>query len=119
MHSLMLVDVNERPINLDALRWIFQHAPGFQTMREHTPAGIPIEAQFIDGHDFTSVAMTTNGEAIGIRGTSGAALRAAWVIKENLSTPLRIFDTEYSFDLLMSKFSTFDDLERTIDHARE
>ena len=118
MHSLMLINVNERPISVDALRVIFRQVPGFCDIREHTPCGTPIEADFIDGEDFTTVDLNTNGEAISIRGTSGAALRAAWLIKENWNGSLRLFDTEYSFDLLMSKFSSLHDLELAIDEAR-
>jgi hypothetical protein len=36
-----------------------------------------------------------------------------------LKAPLRIVDTEYSFDLTLNSFSTLDELSAAIDQARD
>ena len=118
MHSLLLFDVNEGKIPVDALQRIFQSVIGFQRIRHNTPTGTPIEADFIDGEDFTTVELDAQRETISIRGTSGAALNAAWILKSHLDIPLRMVDTEYSFDLVLSGFSNIDELEAAIDKAR-
>ena len=118
MHSLLLLDADEREIPVDELRRILQSATGFQRLRQNTPAGIPIEADFVEGTDFTTVGLSTTRKAISIRGTSGAALSAAWILRNHLDIPLRMVDTDYSFDLMLQDYATIDELEAAIDEAR-
>jgi hypothetical protein len=118
MHSLLLFDVKEREIPVDALQRVFQSVTGFQRVRHNTPTGTPIEADYIDGQDFTTVELDAKRETISIRGTSGAALSAAWILQSHLDIPLRMVDTEYSFDLVLSSFSNIGELQTAIDKAR-
>ena len=118
MHSLLLLDVDEREIPVDALQRVFQSVTGFRRVRQNTPASIPIEADYIDGTDFTTVGLSTTRKAISIRGTSGAALSAAWILISYLDIPLRIVDSEYSFDLIVRDFSNLHDLQSAIDNAQ-
>jgi hypothetical protein len=118
MHSLLLFDVNDREIPVDALQRIFQSITGFQRVRHNTPTGTPIEADYIDGQDFTTVGLDSKRETISIRGTSGAALSAAWILQRYLDIPLRMVDTEYSFDLILSNFSNIEELRTAIDNAQ-
>ena len=118
MHSLLLFDVNEREIPVDALQRVFQSVAGFQQVRQNTPTGTPIEADYLEGQDFTTVRLNSKRETISIRGTSGAALNAAWILHRYLNIPLRMVDTEYSFDLILSSFTNIEQLESAIDEAR-
>ena len=118
MHSLLLFDVNEREIPVDALQRVFQSVTGFQRMRHNTPIGTPIEADYIDGQDFTTVCLDAKRETISIRGTSGAAPSTAWILQSHLDIPLRMVDTDYSFDLVLSSFSNIEELQTAIDQAR-
>jgi hypothetical protein len=118
MHSLVLFDIEQRQIPTEALERVFQSKPGFKDVRRNTPMGTPIEADFSEGEDFTMVILNEKRDAIYIRGTSGAALSAAWILKSQLDIPLRMVDTDYSFDLVISEFSTRDELERAIDRSR-
>jgi hypothetical protein len=117
MHNLLLFDVNEQEIPVDALQRIFQSVTGFQELRHNTPIGTPIEADYIEGQDFTTVGLDSNRETISIRGTSGAALSAAWILQRYLGIPLRMVDTDYSFDLVLSSFSNIEELQAAIDKA--
>ena len=118
MHSLLLFDLDGREIPVDALQRIFQSVTGFQRVRHNTPTGTPIEADYIDGQDFTTVGLDTKRETISIRGTSGAALSAAWILQRNLDVPLRMVDTDYSFDLILRDFSNIDELRAAIENAQ-
>ena len=118
MHSLLLFDVYEREIPVDALQRIFQSVIGFQRVRHNTPSGTPIEADYIEGQDFTTVGLDSKRETISIRGTSGAALSAAWILQSHLDIPLRMVDTDYSFDLILSNFTNIEELQTAIDEAQ-
>lgn len=118
MHSLLLFDEDGREIPVSALQRIFQSVAGFQEVRYDTPIGTPIEARYIEGEDFTTVDLDEERKTISIRGTSGAALSAAWILHSYLDLSLRMVDTDYSFDLILSRFSTIEELEAAIDAAR-
>jgi hypothetical protein len=118
MHSLLLFDTTDRPISAGTLQRIFESVEGFKQVRRNTPAGTVIEADYLDGEDFTIVGLDSKRETISISGTSGAALTAAWMLQQHFSTPLRIVDTEYSFDLVVSDFASIEQLEAAIDDAR-
>jgi hypothetical protein len=118
MHNLLLFDADQRTIPVDALQRIFRSVSGFQKVRCNTPTGTPIEADYVEGQDFTTVRLNATCEAISVRGTSGAALSAAWILHRNLDIPLRMVDTEYSFDLKLADFTNLEQLEAAIDKAR-
>ena len=103
---------------MNELARIFQSVAGFQEVRYDTPIATPIEARYIEGEDFTTIDLNDERKTISIRGTSGAALSAAWIIHSNLDLSLRMVDTDYSFDLILSRFSTIEELEVAIDAAR-
>jgi hypothetical protein len=87
-------------------------------VRYNTPIGAPIEADFSRGDDFTTVELSQKRDAISISGTSICSLHAALLLQSHLSIPLRIVDTDYSFDLTLSDFSSIDELQSAINHAR-
>ncbi|MGD9720778.1 MAG: hypothetical protein AB7O59_13900 [Pirellulales bacterium] len=118
MHSLLLISANDREITVDALRRAFEASAKFTDVRFDTPAGTPIEATYHDGEDFTTVRLSSTRTAISIRGTSGAALSAAWILKNQLNIPLRMVDTDYSFDLTLVDFKSLEDVQLAIDRAR-
>jgi hypothetical protein len=119
MHNLLLFDRNDSPISVDALDRIFRSVAGFGEVRYNTPTGTPIEADFTQDADFTTVRLDSERETISISGTSEAALLAAWLLQSHLRSPLRIVDTDYSFDLVVSDFNSFEALHAAIDRARE
>jgi hypothetical protein len=118
MHSLLLIAANEHDIPVDALERVFKSVGGFTNLRFDTPTGTPIEATYREGEDFTTVSLSTTRRAISVRGTSGAALGAAWIMKSQLDIPLRMVDTDYSFDLMLEGFDSLEELEAAIDKAR-
>jgi hypothetical protein len=118
MHNILLFDRNERPISVDALDRIFRSVAGFGQVRYNTPIGTPIEADYAEDDDSTTVRLDSERETISISGTSDAALQAAWILQLQLQTPLRIVDTDYSFDLVLNDFKSLEELQAAIDSAR-
>ena len=118
MHNLLLFDPNERPLSVDTLDRIFRSVAGFSQVRYNTPIGTPIEADYAKDGDFTTVRLDSERETISISGTSDAALQAAWLLQTHLQTPLRLVDTDYSFDLVVNDFKSLEELHAAIDSAR-
>ncbi len=118
MHNLLLFYQHEEPFSVEALDRIFGSAAGFSLVRYNTPTGTPIEADYAVNDDFTTVRLDSQRETISISGTSNAALQAAWTLQTRLQAPLRIVDTDYSFDLVLSDFETIDQLQAAIDKSQ-
>jgi hypothetical protein len=117
MHNLLLFKVDEQTISVDALRRIFQSVNGFHNMRVDTPIGTPIKADYDDGRSSTVIHLNNKRDAISIRGTADTAVQAAFVLQSNFDTPLRMVDTDYSFDLMLSDFKSIEDLRAAINDA--
>ena len=118
MHSLLLFDVDDRKIPVDALQRVFQTVAGFDAIRKDLPAGAAIEAHYTDGDDFTTVALESGCETISIRGTSGTALKTAWILQAHLDYPLQMVDADYSFDVIVRDFSSQEELIAAIECAQ-
>lgn len=118
MHHLLLFNQNEQPIAINALERAFQSAAGFGNVRRNTPTGTPIEADFSAGPDFTTVRLNRTRQAISIDGTSDASIRAALTLQEHLPSPMRMVDTEYSFDLALQGYPNIEALRNAIAKAQ-
>ena len=118
MQSLLLINSDTQPFSVDAIQHIFQSVREFVEVRYDTPVGTPIEADYVEGQDFTMVDLSPDYKAISISGTTDAALRAALIMQRHLGVPLRIIDLDYSFDLLLRDFSNVDELRAAIDEAQ-
>jgi hypothetical protein len=118
MQSLLLFNSDERPFAVDAIHSIFQSESGFQDVRFNEPGGAVVEAVYVELQDWTIVRLSGNRETISLSGTTDAALRAALILQRHLLTPLRIIDSDYAFDLVLSDFSSIDALRRAIDQTQ-
>jgi hypothetical protein len=117
MHNILLFNSNDQPFDIASVRHIFQTTSGFRDVRVNLPSGRPIEADFGDSNDSTAVGLSGDRETISLRGTSDAALRAALLLQRGIGIPLRIIDTDYSFDLNLSDYSSVADLRAAIMNA--
>jgi hypothetical protein len=115
MQSLLLFSADKRRFTVEALQGIFKSVIGFGEIRYNTPVGTPIEADFLEGDDFTMVELSPEGDTISISGTTDAALSAALIVQRHLAVPLRIIDLDYSFDLSLHEFSNVEELRAAID----
>jgi hypothetical protein len=118
MHNLILFDPTGRSIPADAVRAVVESDGRFSSVRRDTATGTLVEATFNCGDAFTTARLSEDGERISLSSTSAAALSAALVLQRHLRTPLRIVDTDNSFDLMLSEYASLEDLNAAIDEAR-
>lgn len=118
MSNLIQFDPTGEPIAADAVLAVFQSEVGFSDIRRNTPTGTQVEADFRDGEDYTTARLSENGDQISLSDTSDTALQAPLILQAHLKTPLRIIDTEYTFDLTLSDYTTLEELDTAIDKAR-
>ena len=115
MQNIMLLTSDDRPFDVAAIERIFQSERGFRDIRFDDPGGAVIEADYVEPEDWSIVGLSGSRKSIFLSGTSDAALHAALLLQRNLKTPLRILDTDYSFDLSLQEFSNVEELRAAID----
>ena len=118
MTNILLIRIDEMPFDDAAVSQIFSTQSGFQDVRSDNLVGAAVEARYTEPEDWTIVSLSEDRGAISLSGTSDAALCAALILQTDLKTPLRIFDTNYSFDLTLQNYSTVDELRAAIESRR-
>jgi hypothetical protein len=118
MHNILLLNPDDRPFEIAAIERIFRSEREFRDGRFNEPGGALIEAEYIEPEDRTIVRLSGTRKSISLSGTSDAALRAALILQRNLAIPLRMFDTEYSFDLILADFANVEELRTAIQTAQ-
>jgi hypothetical protein len=118
MQSILLLNPDDRPFEMAAIRHVFESEPGFQDIRYDEPGGALIEADYIEFEDSTIVGLSRSRQSIWLSGTTDAALRAALVLQKRLGTPLRLIDSDYSLDLLLEGVSNVEQLRAAFENAR-
>jgi hypothetical protein len=117
LHSILLFNPDERPFEVAVIERVFQSEPGFSDVRYDEPGGAYIEAEYVLGEYRTIARLSGNYSTISLSGTSDAALQAALILQSNLHTPLRMVDTDYSFDLILSDIPDIETLRAAIQDA--
>lgn len=118
MTNILLIRIDEMPFDVSEVSQIFSSESGFRDVRSDKLVGAVIEAHYTDPEDWTIVSLSEDLGTISLSGTSDAALRAAFILQTHLKIPLRIFDTNYSFDLSLQNYSTVDELRAAIESAQ-
>ena len=118
MQSLLLFSADKRLFAVESLQGIFKSVTGFGEIRYTTPVGTPIEADYVEGDDFTMVELSPERDTISISGTTDAALKAALIVQRHLDVPVRIIDLDYSFDLSLEEFTNIEELRAAIDEEQ-
>jgi hypothetical protein len=118
MTNILLIRIDEMPFDVSAVAHIFSTQGGFRDVRFDKLVGAAVEADYTDLENRTIIGLSEDLEAISLSGTSDAALRAALILQVHLKVPLRIFDTNYSFDLMLQNYSTVDELRAAIESAQ-
>ncbi len=118
MTNILLIQIDKMPFDVAAVAHILSTHNGFRDVRFDEPGGAAVEADYGDPEDWTIVRLSENPSQISLSGTSDAALRAALILQTHLKIPLRIFDTNYSFDLTLQNYSTVDELHAAIEAAQ-
>jgi hypothetical protein len=117
MHNILLFNADGGQFDFTTINRVFQSANGFRDVRFDEPGGRVIEADYGNPDDSTIIGLSGDLKRISLSGTSDAALRAALILQQNLAVPLRMVDTEYSFDLTFQNISDVEELRNAIDEA--
>jgi hypothetical protein len=118
MRNFLLLKSDELPFDLAAVQGIFHWERGFWNVRFDEPGGAVIEADYVQAEDWTIISLSKDLSRISLSGTSDAALRAALILQTHITLPLRIIDTDYSFDLALQDYSNVEELRAAIDKAQ-
>jgi hypothetical protein len=118
MQMLFLFNVDNRPFVVDSIRNIFESVSGFKDMRRDGLVGSVIEADYVEGQDWTIVRLNDKLTAISLSGSTDAAFHAALIVQTHYPEPLRITDMDYSFDLILKGFTSIDKLRSAISDAQ-
>ena len=118
MASLLLLNTDDRRFEMADIERVFQSNSGFRDVRFNEPGGAVIEADYVEPEDWTIVGLNGSQKSISLSGTTDAAFRAALILQRSLGIPLRIIDSEYSFDLVFSNVANEEELQTAIDKAR-
>jgi hypothetical protein len=76
--------------------------------------GAVFECEFTFNGSTTIVRISEGLETVTVEGLGRDATEFAVRFQQNLGTPLRVIDMEYSFDLPLSTFASGEDLSRSI-----
>ncbi len=120
MANTILWRSDEDRFELTDIEAVFRNTEGFSAIRLDEPGGALIEAKFADLEqgDRVLVRLSRGSDAISITDASKTSLRVALILQHHLDVPLRVVDTDYSFDLDLSEYSTIDELTEAIEVAR-
>jgi len=114
MPNLLVLNTDDQPFTVESLERIFQSDNRFRDVRFNEPGGAVIEADYVDVDDSTIVGLSGTLKAVSLSGDSDAALRVALILQRHLQAPLRIIDTDYTFDLTLSDFKDVKALQTAI-----
>jgi hypothetical protein len=118
MQRLLLFNSDDEQFAVRQIQSILESEKRFHSLRFNEPGGALIEAQYSEGQDSTIVRLSGNRETISLSGTSDAALQAVLIFQRRLQRPLRLIDTDYTFDLILQEFANIEELRAAIESAQ-
>ncbi len=118
MHNLLLMNPDGKAFDTSAVGRSCESERGFRDVRLDEPGGAVIKADYVDPDGRTVVGLSGSRKSISLSGTSDAALRAALILQRNLNSPLRMVDTDYSFDLIVQDCPNVRTLRDAIENAK-
>lgn len=118
MQFLLVFQQGGEEFEFGSTRRIFESTPGFRGVRFDEPGGAALEATYAHGDESVIVQLSRTLKSITFSRESTVALNAALLLQTQSEKPLRITDSDYSFDLGLSDFQTMQQLEAAIDNAR-
>jgi len=119
MDFLMLyIDEEGSRFDRHKVREAMLQSSGFRGLEERDGTGWVLQGHLDFGDDSAIVRLVDGEESISISGTGPASLKAAVEIQAGMPIPLRLLDSDYSFDLPISGILKIDELQVAIDRAR-
>lgn len=117
MQFLLLSNPDFSPFDVASLERALRSYPQFTDFRLDLPDGTPIECEYKEPDDWTTISLDDDRETIFVDHIEGAALRAVLLIQKVLGRPLRMLNDDYTFDLTFSDIATVEELEAAMEEA--
>jgi hypothetical protein len=118
MQSLLLFSPDDRPFEIATIQRVFQSEPGFRDVRFNEPGGAVIEADYVDHEGQSIVWLSKSRTSISFTGMTDVTLRAVLIMQKSLELPLRMVDSNYSFDLILNDCPSVEALWSAIQGAQ-
>ena len=118
MQFLLLLKADASLFDPTEVEQVFRGDAHFQDVRFNTPVDTLIECEYGEPGDWTLVKLRTDRESIYFSHTWGAALRAVLAIQHGLKVPMRVYNDDYTFDLVFSDIKTVEELEVAMENAQ-
>ena len=116
--DIFLTNPDFSPLDATRLEELLRSDDRFCNVRANLTVGELLEADYISGTDAARVALDEQRTALSISWESDLAIVVALLIRDGLGERLRIFDTQYSFDMVIDDSTALDDLRSAIDTAK-
>ena len=110
MQSLLIFHPDQSPFQVSDLQQITDAEPGFHSIRFKSPGGSTYEAEYSQFGDYTTLRLNEERTVISISGATDAPLQVVILLQNRLNGPLRMVDTDYSFDFILKGFHNIDEL---------
>lgn len=110
---ILFIGENEK-FDSNKLVDIAKDIPGVENIREGEFVGSILEFEFRDLEDFTTVRLSDDRETISISGLGNASLKIALSIQKRYPQPIIAVDSDYSFELILDKINSLDQLRQKI-----
>ncbi|NEP89804.1 MAG: hypothetical protein F6K18_24885 [Okeania sp. SIO2C2] len=114
MQLLILFISENEQFDQNKLVDIVKNIPGIENIREGEFVGSILEFEFREGEDFTTVRLSGDRETISISGLGDASLKIALSIRKRYPQPIIAVDSDYSFELVLDKINSLDQLRQKI-----
>ncbi len=110
---ILFIGENEK-FDKNKLVDIAKDIPGVENIREGEFVGSILEFEFSEGEDFTTVRLSGDRETINISGLGNASLKIALSIQKRYPKPIIAVDSDYSFELVLNKINSLNQLRQKI-----
>ena len=91
---------------------ILQEIQGTNNLKEGNFVGSILECEFVDENDFTLIRLSDDLDTITISGMGNASLKISLEIQRRYPKPIRLIDSDYSFDLVLEKIISVSELRQ-------
>jgi hypothetical protein len=114
MKTLLLFLSKNEQFDPQEIALILQEIPGTNNLKEGKFVGSILECEFSDENDFTLIRLSDDLETITISGMGNASLKISLEIQKRYPKPIRLIDSDYTFDLRLEKIISVSELRQKI-----
>ncbi len=112
MKTLLLFLSKNEQFYTPEIALILQEIPGTNNLKEGNFVGSILECEFSDENDFTLIRLSDDLETITISGMGNASLKISLEIQKRYPKPIRLIDSDYTFDLVLEKIGSMSELRQ-------